>query len=152
VVDKISEITESNCDSRMLRRFLASDNHHYQYWAIDKVVDANADSDSLVNNLLNVIGGSNIFTAQYALKNYPSSRLAQSDSIQTWLWSVYQSSHYSLQMAILRKLEEIKLSDELSLSIARRLSMANEEQFTRMLQLLTDQERLPDAALQLVSR
>lgn len=151
-VDKIREITESRCDSHLLRRFLASNNHHYEYWAIDKVVDVHAESDVLLDNLLNVIGGSNIFTAQYALKKYPSSRLAQSDSLQTWLWSVYQSSHYSLQMAILRKLEEIRLLDELSIAIARQLSMSNEEQFTQMLQLLTDQERLPDDALLLVGR
>lgn len=148
VVNEIRKITESHCEEKLLHRFLKSDNHHYQYWAMDKVITTDESVQlTFLQDVLDIIAGKNIFTALHALDRFPVRLLAASDSIQTWLWSVYQRSHYSLQMAILDKLQDIPFSHQLSLLISADLSKANEAQFVKMLRLFSVQQEVPEQAI-----
>ena len=136
VAEELQKITESHSGNKLMKHFLRSENHHYQYWAIDRTIAASEESPGeFLPEILKVIMGRNIFTARYALDKIPANVFSASDSLQAWLWSVYQRSNYTLQLSILEKLNQISLSDSVAIAVSRALENTNEQQFRLMLAL-----------------
>ena len=137
VVEELQKITESHSGNKLMKYFLQSENHHYQYWAIDRTIADNEEhAEAFLPDFLSIIQGKNIFTARYALEKIPASLFSSSDSLQAWLWSVYQKSNYTLQLAILEKFKLISLSDSVSIAMSRALANTNDQQFKLVLALL----------------
>jgi len=147
VKQALKDITDSQWNNALLRAFLSSTNHHYQYRAIDDVVNNREASSDFLPQVLDIVTGRNIFTARYALDKLPTELFNSSDTLQLWLWSVYKQSNYTMQSAVLEKLKEMKLSGELALSLARELRNANEAQFIQMVALLTNCQTLSENAI-----
>lgn len=148
VVDEMRRITESKHDARLIDQFLKSHNHHYQYWAIDKVISTSGKLEvGFLPAMLGIIRGTNIFTAGYALKRIPSDYFSSTDSLQQWLWSAYQTGSYRLQMEILEKLKRVRFSDTLAIALSEALAHTNQEQFRVILERLTTQAQLPEEVL-----
>ena len=147
VKQALKDITDSQWNNALLRAFLRSTNHHYQYHAIDDVVNNRETSSNFLPQVLDIVTGRNIFTARYALDKLPTELFNSSDTLQLWLWSVYKQSNYTMQSAVLEKLKEMKLSGGLALSLARELSNANEAQFIQMAALLTNCQTLSEDAI-----
>lgn len=151
VVDEIRNITAKRCDATLLHTFLGSGNHHYQYWAMDKIISENGDVEhEFIADVQSIITGNNIFTARYALSEVSSAFLSP-PSRQIWLWSVYERSSYALQLAILEKLETVELSDELTFSLSSELQRANEEQSMRIMDVLSRRESFPNQIIMTLS-
>lgn len=144
---QIQKITASMETSSMLHSFLRSNNHHYQYWAMDKVMDAEGKVQAgYEEDIAGVIRGKNIFTARYALqKVHPDYFLPAKR--QAWLWSTYEKAAYPLQMAILKKLAGIQVNGKLCEKIAASATAGNREQLKAKLKVLTGSQQLPDKAL-----
>lgn len=153
VVEKMKRITTDHCNDTLLHNFLGSSNHHYQYWAMDKVIDeAGAIDAAFLSDILKIISGPNIFMARYALEKIPACLFSSSDSLQAWLWSVYQACPYALQLDMLIKLESVHLTDQMLVDLSRGLQTANEAQFGRILSLLMKQKHLSAAVLENLSQ
>lgn len=151
VVNEIRNLTGKRCDATLLHTFLNSGNHHYQYWAMAKVISENGEvGHEFIADVQSIIEGNNIFTARYALGEVSPAFLS-SPSRQVWLWSVYEKSSYALQLAILEKLETVELSDELTFSLSSELQRANEEQSTRIMELLSRRESFPNEVIMTLS-
>ncbi|GAB4029907.1 hypothetical protein [Spirosoma gilvum] len=151
VVAEIRRITETYQDDALWHRFLASTNHHYQYWAMERVITPTGDIyTDFKPDILNVIEGKNLFTARYALQKM-SDRFLLSDTQQTWLWQTYQKAGYVLQMAILKKLTTIPFRPVLTSAVAQELPKANQEQSAMMLKLLSAQPKLDDKTQQVLA-
>lgn len=143
---EIRKITETYTSPTLLHRFLESDNYHYQYFAMEKVIKADGHVQaSYEEDIKQVIAGKNIFTARHALQAVHHSFFA-GKSRQTWLWDVYNSAVYPFQMAILKKLKDIPLSETLAVRIAKAVRAGNHEQFKIKLALLAAQQKLADKA------
>jgi hypothetical protein len=144
---QIQKITVSLETPSMLHSFLRSSNHHYQYWAMDKVM--NEEGKVLAGyeeDMAGIIQGQNIFTARYALqKLHPDYFLPAKR--QAWLWSVYAKAAYPLQMAILKKLAGIQVNEKLCEKIAASATDGNREQLQAKLKILTARPKLPGKAL-----
>ena len=152
VVQYMTDITKSISDDRLLQSFLTSDNHYYQYWAIDETISSNrATSAEFFPLIMKIIEADNIFTARYAIEKIPSEIFSGTDSLQAWLWTVYKKSHYSLQLAILDKLQTVKKSDSIIDSLALELRNANDEQFGTIIKLLGSATLPPSAISELGS-
>lgn len=148
VVGEMEKITESYRSDALLHRFLTGNNHHYQYWAMDRVIDQTGTvSEAFHPDMLGIIRGKNLFTARYALQKISNRYFADSPQ-QLWLWEAYQTAGYPLQIAILKKLATIPFQDALAERISQQLVNTNKEQFTLMLNLLAAQPKLPTKALQ----
>ncbi|WP_257668894.1 hypothetical protein [Parapedobacter tibetensis] len=148
VRNKMGEITASYADNKLLHRFLESKNHHYQYWAMERVMDTEGNpSEQFHPAILRMIRGDNIFSARYALQHL-SPAFFYPDKMQDWLWETYGSASYPLQIAILDRLESHPLSKNLQEQLSKQLSASNEEQFERILGLLEAQPTLHEPALQ----
>ncbi|QMW02237.1 hypothetical protein [Spirosoma foliorum] len=147
VADEMQKITESYRTDDLLHRFLTSSNYHYQYWAMDKVVDkAGSITESFTPDMLQIIRGKNVFTARAALQKISNPFFA-SNARQVWLWETYQSTSYPLQIAILKKLAQIPFQPSLAEATAKAMVNANREQFTLMINLLASQPKLSEKAL-----
>src|SRR5690606_15190064 len=85
--------------------------------------------------------------ARYALDRIPPDVFAKGSPYQSWIWTLYKKSSYALQLAILDKVKSVPLSEQLSIAFAGELKQANEEQFGRLLHLLTNQNPLPEKAM-----
>lgn len=142
VKQALKDITEAHYETVVLPQFLSSNNHHYQYWAIDKSVSHQKTIASFLPQVMDIIRGGNIFTARYAIEKLPAYVFNSSDTLQSWLWLVYKQSSYTLQSAILKKLKQIEISEALALSLSRELPNTNEEQFSSMVALLTNRQTL----------
>lgn len=152
VVNEIRRITETYQDDQLLHNFLASPNHHYQYWAMDRVVDAQGTIwDGFTPDILTIIQGKNVFTARYALQRI-ANPFFLSDARQNWLWETYQKASYPLQIAILKRLTTIPFRPVLTEAMAQELPKANQEQVRMLMKLLAAQPNLSDKTQQLLAR
>lgn len=151
VVDEMQKITETYRNDELLHRFLASTNHHYQYWAMERVIDKTGQvNDAFGPDLMQIIRAKNIFTARYALQKL-NTRFFAEPARQDWLWETYTKATYPMQIAILKKMTTLPLRAPLTEQTARTLINANPEQFKLMLNLLEKQPRLPEKTVQILA-
>lgn len=140
-VPEMQKIIESYSSDTLLHRFLKSKNHHYQYWAMAKVMDQNGEiKRPFQKDIEAIIAGKNGFIAKYALQHVGNDFLKSEDR-QNWLWETYQKTSYPLQIAILKKLNAstIKISKPLAANLQSSLPNANEEQTILIQKILQKQ-------------
>lgn len=148
VIDEIRRIMETYQDEPLLHRFLASTNHYYQYWAMERVIDNAGNLDAaFTSDVLQIIRGANVFTARFALQRIADPYFFDSKR-QVWLWETFRKVAYPMQIVILKKLTKIPFCAPLAEMTAKELTNANPEQFGLMLKLLAAQPKLPEKAQQ----
>jgi len=151
VVDKMKTISESYLNNEMLHNFLSNSNYHYQYWAMEKVIDKNGSvKKEYEKDIEQIIKGKNLFTARTALQK-TGNDLFSGESKQIWLWEAYQSASYPMQIAILKKLENISLGKTMTENLAKTLTESNAEQFKLKLGVLQKQKELPEHTLMILA-
>jgi len=147
VVDKMKNITETYLNRDMLHSFLNSSNYHYQYAAMEKVIDKKGQvKKEFEKDIEKVIGGKNLFTARTALQK-TGNDFFTGISKQNWLWETYQSTSYPMQIAILKKLENVSLTNDLMKKLAVSTIGSNSEQFKLKIALFEKQKQLPEPVL-----
>lgn len=147
VMDEMKKITDSYLNDELLHEFLKSNNYHYQYRAMESVIDKNGKvRKSFEDDIQQVIAGKNLFTARTALQNTDAAFFA-GDSRQNWLWNTYQSGSYPLQIAILKKLGAISVTDHLAQKLATSIAGSNQELFRLKLGILAKQKQLSNQTL-----
>lgn len=138
-VPEMRKIIEAYSNDALLHRFLESKNHHYQYWAMAKVVNANGQvSKPFEKDIEGIIAGKNGFIAKYALQQVGSD-FFKGASRQNWLWDTYLKTGYAMQVAILKKMTELKLAEPVTARLKESLANANEEQTKLINSILTKQ-------------
>ncbi|MEX2565426.1 MAG: hypothetical protein WD431_05755 [Cyclobacteriaceae bacterium] len=147
---EISELvkghTEETQSAKMIHRFLESQNHKYQYWAIDQVLkDDGSIIQPYTESVLSILGGQNIFIAQHLLEKLSVKEFAQAEK-QQWLWETFRTSPYRLQMDILDKLTHIPILDKIQLPLIQQLKSSNPAQQEKLIHLLGEQNRLSKPA------
>ncbi|WP_428656128.1 hypothetical protein [Runella sp.] len=147
VVPEMQRITESFKTDALLHRFLTDNNHYYQYWAMERVMNAEgivaADFQS---DIQQVMRSKNIFAARYALQKVNKAFFANA-ARQQWLWETYQSAAYPLQVVILKKMMALPLTESLADQAAQRVGAANQEQAGLLLKVLATQPKLSERTL-----
>lgn len=141
-VPEMLKITESYKNDQLLHSFLADKNYHYQYWAMEKVIQKDGKvSKSFEQDIVKIIEGKNLFTARTALQKTGKDFFSKPQK-QNWLWGVFQSTSYPMQIAILKKLKTIPLNLTLTEKIADDVAKSNEEQRKLKLEVLKNQHGL----------
>ena len=152
VINEMKAITESYLNEEMLHRFLTSNNYHYQYWGMEKVITPNGlVKKGYEKDIEQIITGKNLFTARTALQK-PGSDFFAGEQKQNWLWETYQSASYPMQIAILKKLEKVSLTDSIIEKLAASTIESNSEQFKLKIALLEKQKQIPEAALLILAQ
>lgn len=147
VVTEMQRITESFKTDAMLHRFLIDNNHHYQYWAMERVMNAEGIvALDFQSDMQNVIRGKNIFTARFALQKINPDFFADT-ARQQWLWETYPSAGYPLQLVILKKMATLPLTNWMTEQAAQQLATLNREQAILLLKALTAQPKLSEPTL-----
>ena len=142
-VPEMLKITETYKNDQLLHSFLADKNYHYQYWALEKVILKDGKiAKSFEQDIEKIIAGKNLFTARTALQKMGNEFFSKPQK-QNWLWEVFQSSSYPMQIAILKKLMTIPLNQTLTESIADDLEKSNDEQRKLKIEILKNQAKLP---------
>ncbi|NBB18316.1 hypothetical protein GVN20_03015 [Runella sp. CRIBMP] len=147
VVTEMQRITESFRTDALLHRFLTDNNHHYQYWAMERVMNAEGIvAPDFQSDMQQVIRGKNIFTARFALQKV-STTFFSDNARQQWLWETYQSAGYPLQIAILKKMATLPLTNSMTEQAAWQVGKANQEQGGLLLKALATQPKLSEQTL-----
>lgn len=140
-VPEMKKVIETYSNDALLHRFLESNNHHYQYWAMEKVMNVDGVvKKPFEKDIEAIIAGKNGFIAKYALQHVGDDFI-KTEQRQNWLWETYRKAAYAIQIAILKKLnsKNITISEALADHLKSTLPNANEEQ-TRLIQkILTKQ-------------
>jgi hypothetical protein len=129
-VPEMQKIIEKYSNDALLHRFLESKNHHYQYWAMAKVMNASGEvKRPFQKDIETIIAGKNGFIAKYALQHVGND-FFKTEQRQNWLWETWQKTGYAMQIAILKKLDtgNIPISKSLAANLQISLPNANEEQ------------------------
>ena len=151
VINEMKTISESYLNDEMLHNFLASSNYHYQYWGMEKVIGKNGSvKKGYEKDIEQIIKGKNLFTARTALQN-TGSAFFSGEPKQNWLWETYQSASYPMQIAILKKLENMSLAKMILENLSKTLAESNAEQFKLKLGLLAKQKELPAQSLMILA-
>ncbi|MCF0042757.1 hypothetical protein [Dyadobacter fanqingshengii] len=138
-VPEMKKIIESYQNDALLHRFLLSNNYHYQYWAMEKVMDAKGNvQNAYQTDIEKVISGKNIFIAKNALQRVSGSFFSDTKK-QEWIWETFENSPYAMQIAILKKLKTIPVSETLKNNLKSSLTKSNEEQSSLINQILSKQ-------------
>ena len=152
VVDKMKNITGTYLNRDMLHSFLNSSNYHYQYAAMEKVIDKKGQVKKEFEKVIEkVIAGKNLFTARTALQK-TGNDFFTGISKQNWLWETYQSASYPMQIAILKKLENVLLTNDLMEKLAVSTIGSNSEQFKLKITILEKQKQLPEPVLLVLAK
>lgn len=142
-VDKMREITESIKTPELLHRFLKSGHHHYQYWATDQVLDKDGvPQEAFIPEIRLLVGGDNVFLSKNVL-NRLNPLFFEKLPEQEWLLGLYRKVSYPMQLAILRKLESVRLQPATLTMLAEAIPQSNAEQLSLILRLFSVQDRLP---------
>ncbi|GLU55938.1 hypothetical protein Dfri01_53990 [Dyadobacter frigoris] len=150
-VAEMLKITESYKNDEMLHAFLADKNYHYQYWAMENVIQKDGRVlKSFEPDIEKIIAGKNLFTARTALQKTGSDFFSKPLK-QNWLWETFQSATYPMQIAILKKLSTIPLNQTLTEKIANGLVVSNDEQRKLKLDLLKKQTKLSDKSRKILA-
>ncbi len=147
VVTEMQRITETFKTNALLHRFLTDNNHHYQYWAMERVMNAEGNvAADFQSDIQQIIRGKNIFTARFALQKVNTVFFAD-NARQQWLWETYQSAGYPLQLVILKKMATLPLTNVMAEQIAQQVGKANQEQGSLLLKSLAAQPKLAEQTL-----
>lgn len=139
--------TESDHNEGDIIRFLESENHKYQYWAMDKVFERELwEKEKFALPLLNILRGRNIFISQFLIERLPNEML-QTASRQQWLWDTYLLSPYRLQLSLLDKMKALDLEREIEVNLIGQLENGNKTQKEKIFNILNEQ-KLADEARQ----
>jgi hypothetical protein len=134
-VPEMKKIITQYQNDQLLHRFLQSDNYHYQYWAMEKVISGKGQvKKPFETDIQQIIAGKNIFIARNALQSVENEFLTGKHR-QNWLWDIYKNSPYALQIAILKRLNHIPLTETFTQNLSAALDKSNPEQ-TRLIQSL----------------
>ncbi|SKB93353.1 hypothetical protein [Dyadobacter psychrophilus] len=135
-VPEMKKITETYQNDALLHRFLSGNNYHYQYWAMEKVMDKKGNvKNSYQSDIEKIIGGKNVFIAKNTLQRINSDFFLAPDRQQR-LWETYEKSPYALQIAILKKLKSVQVTNTLASNLKSSLQKSNEEQTSLIKQIL----------------
>ncbi|WP_426295849.1 hypothetical protein ACN9ML_15365 [Dyadobacter endophyticus] len=140
-VPEMRKVIETYSNDALLHRFLESKNHHYQYWAMAKVMNASGSvKRPFEKDIEAIIAGKNGFIAKYALQHVGTD-FFKTEQRQNWLWETYQKTGYATQIAILKRLntDTISISKPLAANLQTSLSNANEEQTLLIQKILQKQ-------------
>jgi hypothetical protein len=144
VVTEMQRITESFKTDALLHRFLTDNNHHYQYWAMERVMNTEGIVvTDFQSDMQQIIRGKNIFTARFAVQKVNAEFFAD-NARQHWLWETFQSAGYPLQIAILKKMATLPLINVMAEQIAQQVGKANQEQGNLLLKALSAQSKLSE--------
>ncbi|MCP1381781.1 hypothetical protein [Runella salmonicolor] len=147
VVTEMQRMTESFRTDALLHRFLTDNNHHYQYWAMERVMNAEGIvAPDFQSDIQQIIRGKNIFTARFALQKVNAAFFAEKKR-QQWLWETYQSAGYPLQLVILKKMATLPLNNTLTEQAAQQVGKSNQEQGSLLLKALATQPKLSEQTL-----
>lgn len=145
ITDSILSHTESTYSEEDIVRFLASENHKYQYWALDKIFKGDLlDKEKYAAPVLNILRGKNIFISQYLIEKLPKEMFAGKER-QQWLWETYLISPYRLQLSLLDKLKLIELESEVELLLIGQLETSNKIQKEKIFDILNEQKLADEA-------
>lgn len=146
-VTEMHRITESFKTDPLLHRFLTDNNHNYQYWAMERVM--NVEGVVLVDfqsDIQKIMRSENIFAARHALQKVNAAFFADG-ARQQWLWETYQSAGYPLQLVILKKMATLPLTNSMTEQTAQQLAAVNREQAALLLKALASQPKLSEQTL-----
>lgn len=147
VIQEMNKITNSYLDEPLLHSFLASNNYHYQYRAMEAVMSATGIvNKAFEKDIENVISGKNLFTARTALQK-TSTEFFKSVTRQNWLWKTSITTSYPMQVAILKKLATFPVQSSVLQQIVSGLAQSNSEQFKLKMAILSNQKSLPDPVI-----
>ncbi|MGK6350124.1 hypothetical protein [Parapedobacter sp. DT-150] len=139
VVDTIANITDSIMDTQLLSHFLTSKNHHYQYYALDRVVDAEGKVETAYEQkVVDLIRSPNVFLATHVLKRLSSGYFSDAEG-QYWLWETFQTGSYRLKLGVLEKLNQLSLTEGLRDLLKTHRRSFNEDIAQRIEHLLNKQ-------------
>lgn len=147
VTDKMRSITDSLSDDRLLHTFLMSNNHHYQYWAMAKVIDGNGlVRKDYMEDLKHIIQGKNIFAARYALQKISPGQLEAQ-----WLWELNNRSNYAYQMEILKKMTEMTVPEKILQMMIGAFPNFNQTQSALVVNIIASQKQLSAKVIKILS-
>ncbi|MCE7040766.1 hypothetical protein [Dyadobacter sp. CY312] len=152
VVSEMKRITDTYLTDEMLHKFISSDNYHYRYWAMEKVIDKNGSvKKAFENDIEQVIAGKNLFTARTALQK-AGNRFFANATRQNWLWNTYNATSYPMQVAILKRLTDVPIIASLEQKLAASIQESNQEQIRLKLGILTKQKQLSEPTMLMLAK
>lgn len=130
IAEKIPEHTQNLWNKDLLKHFLDSDNHHYQYYALDQLTAE--QYEEYMPEILRMFDGERVFVTLYVLNHLPE-QLLENEQWQLALTKRYPNLSYRIQNKILERLIQVELSGESMEMLADAMSSMNGSQLETVL-------------------
>ncbi|MEX2511587.1 MAG: hypothetical protein WD398_01665 [Cyclobacteriaceae bacterium] len=147
--DSILRHTESQFDKAMMERFLSSNNHHYQYYALEKINQDN--SAEYLPQIIQLIANGKSYVPYFAVEKI-SPRDWRKPEIQKNILQLLGTLNFEMENEILNRLQDVPISEDGMKVFVEKLDNLEESQLIKALDIINNQEiRLNEDALRIIA-
>ena len=137
IAERIPNYTDSLFDEALLKTFLRSGNHHYPYYALDRL--SGDQYATYMPEIMALLDTGSVFVARYALKKIPDKIYADAQW-QLALVRQFEQADYATQDLLLQQLTSVALRPESLDVLSQQLDKLSEQQLQAMRLLLVNNQ------------
>lgn len=147
--DSILRHTESLVDKAMLERFLDSDNHHYQYYALESINQVN--SSEYLPQIIQLIANGKKYVPYFAIEKI-SPEDWRKPEIQKNIIQLLGVLNFEMENELLNRLQGVPISENGMKIFVEKLNTLEESQLIKALDIIKNQEeRLNEDAIKIIT-
>ncbi|WP_157972154.1 hypothetical protein [Pleomorphovibrio marinus] len=121
----------------LLMRFLLSDNHHYQYFALEQVVEE--ERNMYIPQIIRLLVEGREYVPFFAIEKLSPSDW-QKEEVQTQVLQEFDLMGFEMRNEILNRLKGIRIQDDALELLASHLDRLSENQLIKVLEILSQNE------------
>lgn len=133
IAKKILDHTESRFTEAMLLELLRSDNYHYQYYALNRIPEA--DSEEYLPSIIRLISKGIAYVPYFAIEKIPAGSW-QSPTVQLQIISLLDELDFEMQNEILNRTNSITLHPDACDVLIAALPKLKDQQLVKALRIL----------------
>lgn len=147
--EKILQHTESFFDEAILERFLGSSNHHYQYYALEKMNWEN--SDEYLPQIVRLIANGKSYVPYFAIEKISPDDWKKPE-IQENILKLLGTLNFEMNNELLNRLKGVPFSEDGIEIFVAKLNTLEEIQLIKALDIINNQEKkLNDDSLKIIA-
>ena len=134
IAKKIQEHSKPLINGQILRKMLASDNAHYQYYALNQIADQ--DFEKYAGLVIRLVSEGSSYVPFFAIEKIPA-RIWASETYQLNLVKLLGKVEFKMQNEILNKLKDTPLTQAATDALVASMPKLNENQKQKVLPKLS---------------
>ncbi|MDR6781985.1 hypothetical protein ABIE26_001526 [Pedobacter africanus] len=137
IAERIARYTDSLMNKQLLNQFMLSDNYHYQYYALEKI--QNAEVEQYIPQLIRLVSSGSAYIPYFAIAKLPD-KVWQMPKYQEQLVAMMPRLDFKLQNEMLGHLKDVTVSQATGKMLKDHIKLLKGQQVQKALDIIKKQE------------